>query len=121
MQGGVKIRQTRKVACSTYRGEAIFRLTMSRIADPRTPSASITVECRLFARYAELLGRDQLTLTLPETATVGEAIAALRSQLEQGGLLPAAPLAAVNREHSQLDRRLRDGDELALLPPLAGG
>ncbi|MDH3289966.1 MAG: MoaD/ThiS family protein [Gemmatimonadota bacterium] len=94
---------------------------MSLIADPRTPRASITIECRLFARYAELLGRDQLTLTLPETATVGEAIATLRSRLEQGDLLPAAPLAAVNLEHSQLDRQLRDGDELALLPPLAGG
>ncbi|MDH3458905.1 MAG: MoaD/ThiS family protein, partial [Gemmatimonadota bacterium] len=88
---------------------------MSRIVDSRTPTTSITVKCRLFARYAELLGRDQVTLTLPESATVGDAIATLRSRLEQGDLMPAAPLTAVNLEHSQMDRQLRDGDELALL------
>ncbi len=92
----------------------------SRPAD-RRPAAPITIECRLFARYAELVGRPQVSLTLPPASTVREAIAVLRSGIERGELLPATPLAAVNCEHSPLDRRLRDGDELALLPPLAGG
>lgn len=107
--------------CSPIRGAAIFHGTMPRIADPRSPGASITVECRLFARYADLVGRPHITLRLPVTATVGEAITILRDQIERGDLLPDAPLAAVNCEHSRLDRPLRDGDELALLPPLAGG
>lgn len=93
----------------------------SHLADPRAARASITVECRLFARYAELLGRTQVSLRLPPTATVSDAIAALRTGVEKGDLLPAAPLAAVNCEHSAPDRPLHDGDELALLPPLAGG
>jgi molybdopterin converting factor small subunit len=35
--------------------------------------------------------------------------------------LPANPMTAVNREHVTSDRRLQHGDEVALLPPLAGG
>ncbi|UCF40592.1 MAG: MoaD/ThiS family protein [Gemmatimonadota bacterium] len=84
---------------------------------PRT----ITVECRFFARYAQALGRDALTLELPASATVADAVRELRRALPAAGVLPERPLAAVNREHASLDGRLAHGDELAFLPPLAGG
>jgi molybdopterin converting factor small subunit len=35
--------------------------------------------------------------------------------------LPEEPTVAVNREYSQPDRELHAGDELALIPPVAGG
>ena len=81
----------------------------------------ITVRCRFFARFAEVLGRESHELTLRPPATVGDAVAALRSTLAQGAQLPPSPLTAVNCEHASRDRFLVDGDELALLPPLAGG
>ncbi len=82
---------------------------------------TITVECRFFARYAEVLGRDTLSLDLPEPATVADAVRALRGALPGGDILPEHPLAAVNREHTPPSGRLAHGDELAFLPPLAGG
>jgi len=33
----------------------------------------------------------------------------------------ARPLAAVNLRQVKLDARVKDGDEVALLPPIAGG
>lgn len=81
----------------------------------------MTVHCRFFARYAEVAGREALDLDVPRGATVAQAVDALRVMLRAGAQLPARPLVAVNREHAALDRVLVDGDELALLPPLAGG
>ncbi len=84
-------------------------------------TATITVHCRFFARYADALGRDELELEVPDGATVADAVGQLRAHLPKGDLLPERPLAAVNREHAAPDTRLADGDEMALLPPLAGG
>ena len=35
--------------------------------------------------------------------------------------MPSAPLVAVNEEYARYDRVLVPGDELALIPPVAGG
>lgn len=79
-----------------------------------------TVRVLLFARYAELLGTDALDLPIAPGATVDEVIAALR--LRPGGdRLPPQPLCAVNLRQAQLTDRVKPGDEVALLPPLAGG
>jgi len=83
--------------------------------------AAIRVECRLFARYAEIAGADHATLELPESATVEDALRALRASLPGAAGLPERPLVAVNLAHALPGTRLADGDELALLPPLAGG
>jgi molybdopterin converting factor small subunit len=45
----------------------------------------------------------------------------VREQLPGTRALPERPLAAVNLRHVKLDAPVGDGDEVALLPPLAGG
>ncbi len=87
----------------------------------RDPDGVITVRCRFFAAFAELLGRESFDLELPQPATVADAVRALRVKLDQGERLPANPMAAVNLEHVSAERQLVHGDELAFLPPLAGG
>jgi molybdopterin converting factor small subunit len=83
--------------------------------------AALRVRCRLFARYAEVVGRDEVTLELPPGAVVSDAIATLRRGVRGGDALPERPLVAINLQHVLPGTHLRDGDELALLPPLAGG
>lgn len=80
----------------------------------------VRVQVLLFARFAELLGRTELELILPEPATVRTVLDSLRAS-PGGAQLPPTPMVARNREHAQLDTVLEDGDEVALLPPLAGG
>jgi len=83
--------------------------------------SGVRVRCRLFARYAEVVGREEVVLELPPDAVVADAVAALRASVPGGELLPARPLVAVNLQQVLPGDRLHDGDELALLPPLAGG
>lgn len=79
------------------------------------------MRCRFFGRYAEALGVESLLIELAEGALVGDAVEEVRRRLSNGRMLPATPLAAVNLKHVPLDAPLADGDEMALLPPLAGG
>jgi len=92
-----------------------------RVASPPIARPTIRVAIKLFAQYAELVGLPQLDLDLPQGATVADAIAALRARVPAAAQLPERPLAARNLTHVLPTQRLADGDELALLPPLAGG
>jgi molybdopterin synthase sulfur carrier subunit len=81
---------------------------------------TVTVRVLLFASYAEALGQPSLTLSVPAPATVAGVIQVLRRQ-PGGERLPERPLAAVNLEQARLDSPVKPGDEVAVLPPLAGG
>ena len=83
--------------------------------------ADISIHCRFFARYAEVLERDRLELTVAAGTTVAQAILIVRERLAAARHMPEHPMAAVNRAHVPGRHVLADGDELALLPPLAGG
>jgi molybdopterin converting factor small subunit len=82
--------------------------------------ANVTV--RFFARYAELAGCESAAVRVSgNSATVGDVIARIREVFPGTRGLPARPLAALNQRQVHLDARVSDGDEVALLPPLAGG
>jgi molybdopterin converting factor subunit 1 len=80
----------------------------------------MTVTALLFASYAEAFGSDRVELSLDAGTTVREAVDTLRA-LPGGAELPASPLVAVNLEYAAADHRLMSGDELAIIPPVAGG
>ena len=79
------------------------------------------VRLKFFARYAELVGADERELSLTLPATVGDVVRRARDEIPGASAIPERPLAALNLRHVQLDAQVRDGDEVALLPPLAGG
>ncbi len=74
------------------------------------------VTVRLFAVLRERAGSPELTLDLPDGASVGDALEQL------SGLAGDVPLVmAVNREYASEEQLLDAGDELALIPPVSGG
>ncbi|HEY6108042.1 MAG TPA: MoaD/ThiS family protein [Gemmatimonadales bacterium] len=79
------------------------------------------IRLKFFARYAELVGREDIELPLPAPATVAEVVRQVRAGVPGAAQLPERPLTAVNLRHVRLDATVRDGDEVAFLPPLAGG
>lgn len=81
---------------------------------------AVSIRVLLFARYAELLGTDSVSLTLAAPASMADAVAAVRA-LPGGEQLPPRLLCAVNMTHAPLETILAPGDSVALLPPLAGG
>jgi MoaE-MoaD fusion protein len=72
------------------------------------------VTVRLFAGLRERAGWSRRELEGVER--VGDVWPALALGEEPGGLL-----YAVNREYAEPGRELRDGDEVALIPPVSGG
>jgi molybdopterin synthase catalytic subunit/molybdopterin converting factor small subunit len=73
----------------------------------------VRVVVRLFAGLRERAGWSRREL---DAARVGDVWALLDLGEEPVGLL-----YAVNREYASRDRELRDGDEVALIPPVSGG
>ena len=67
-----------------------------------------------FARYRDLLGFDRLEL--PPAPTVEALLSDTRFSK-----LPKDALLAVNHEFAGRAAALKDGDEVALLPPVSGG
>ena len=74
-----------------------------------------------FAAYRDAVGTPALELELPEGATVGDLLVDLRGRGAPFDRLPEAPAVAVNRTLVRGDAALAHGDEIAFLPPVAGG
>ncbi|MEO8478600.1 MAG: MoaD/ThiS family protein [Gemmatimonadota bacterium] len=74
---------------------------------------------RTFARYAELLG-DPIELDVQLPISLPSLHAALK-RLPRGDLLPAKLLIAIDQRLAQPDRMIIGTEEVAILPPLAGG
>ncbi|MES2180238.1 MAG: molybdopterin converting factor subunit 1 [Gemmatimonadota bacterium] len=80
----------------------------------------MSVTVLLFASYADALGTSSLSIDLPEQATVADVLASIHG-LPGAARLPATPLVAVNQKYAKGSTRVRAGDEVALIPPVAGG
>ncbi len=78
------------------------------------------VRLLLFAMYAEALGAHEMPLELPAGATAADALAAVRRR-PGAESLPPKPLIAVNQRYAKSETELHEGDEVALIPPVAGG
>lgn len=73
----------------------------------------------LFASWAEALGASSVVLTVPARATVADVLAAAQERAA-GRSLPR-PMVAVNHKYARAETLVRQGDEIALIPPVAGG
>lgn len=90
-------------------------------ADAAASIPVMRVRLLLFALYRDLTGVEELEIDVAGGSNAGAALAALRAEDARFSVLPDRPVIAINREYALLDAALHDGDELALLPPVAGG
>lgn len=74
-----------------------------------------------FASFREAVGKDEESRSLREGARVQDLWAELARAVPLFARFPAIPPAAVNREYAAPDTELAEGDEVAFLPPVAGG
>lgn len=79
-----------------------------------------TVTVQLFASYADLLGAPTVELPVTPGTTVKDLLNSLRS-LPGASSLPPAPRVAINRSFATSDQLIAPSDEIALIPPVAGG
>ena len=80
----------------------------------------MTVRVLLFASYADALGASEVALEMPSGALVRDVLARVKS-LASGKRIPDKPLVAVNQRYAREDQAVSASDEVAIIPPVAGG
>ncbi len=78
------------------------------------------VDVLLFASYADAAGATSVRVSVANDARVSDVVQAVRTAVP-AVRLPARPLVAVNHRYAGADVRVAPADEVALIPPVAGG
>ncbi len=79
------------------------------------------VKLLFFGRLRDLMTRSSDTIALPEGADLSQLLALLtRDKPAISALIPSLAIS-INEEYATRDMKLRDQDEVALLPPVSGG
>jgi molybdopterin converting factor subunit 1 len=81
----------------------------------------ISVRVRFFAGHRDIVGRTELDITQEEGATVGALWEQLTAAYPRLAGYTGRLLYAVNQEFAGPATELRDGDEVAFIPPVSGG
>jgi molybdopterin converting factor subunit 1 len=74
-----------------------------------------------FAAVRDIVGKAELVLSLADGTRAGDVWQSMRRDYRALAAYEQPPLVAVNEAYATPDTVLRDGDELAFIPPVAGG
>ena len=79
------------------------------------------VRLLFFAVLRDIAGSDERELRIDEGTTAREVWESLRQSYAKLADYTQPPMIAINESYAAPDAVLRDGDELAFIPPVAGG
>ena len=79
------------------------------------------VTVRLFARLRDIAGASELEREVAPGTTIGAVWRMLAGEHPQLVEYERSISSAVNADYARMDHPLRDGDEVAFLPPVSGG
>jgi MoaE-MoaD fusion protein len=79
------------------------------------------VRVRYLGMLKEIAGREGESVEVDDRTHLGDLYAALQQRVPQLQQFRHAIALAVNYEYSNSETQLRDGDEVALIPPVSGG
>lgn len=83
-------------------------------------ATDMSISVLLFASYAEALGARRLDVPVAAPCSAADLVAALRT-LPGGDRLPPRPLIAINQRWVKGEAMIQPHDEVAVIPPVAGG
>ena len=79
------------------------------------------IKVLLFASLADIVGSRKLTLDVGDDTALGEILEQLESSYPGLKDYRSLLLTAVNEEYADRSHTVRDGDEIAIFPPVSGG
>src|SRR5215470_1879962 len=79
------------------------------------------VRVLFFGMLKDLVERGHEDLNLPETATLKDVLSHYGGRFPRLNAMCSSIAMSINQEYAGSDSRLKDGDEVALLPPVSGG
>jgi molybdopterin converting factor subunit 1 len=81
----------------------------------------VRVTVRLFARLRDIAGAAELARDVGPGATIGSVWRDLTREFPELAHYERSISTAVNADYARMDQAVRDGDEVAFLPPVSGG
>ncbi len=81
----------------------------------------INVKVRLFAALKELIGKNQIDLSVPENSSVKDVVKTLGASYPEVKNILSISKFAVNMEYQDIEKRLSNGDEVTIIMPVSGG
>jgi molybdopterin converting factor subunit 1 len=81
----------------------------------------VLIRALFFASFRDIAGAQEIAVDLPDGSSVVDLVSRLRGRGATWESLPREPAVAVNRTYAPLRTKLRDGDEVAFIPPVSGG
>ena len=93
---------------------------MARYGGSGRVTERFEVSVRLFGKHRELAGESVVSVELAAGATVADLRRALAGHTSLGGSLEGAAVA-LNRRYQPDESPVTEGDEVAVIPPVAGG
>jgi len=81
----------------------------------------VKVRLLYFAVLRDITGKSEAEVSLREGARAGDVWQSMRRDYRQLAGYEQPPMIAINETYATPDTLLHDGDELAFIPPVAGG
>jgi molybdopterin converting factor subunit 1 len=81
----------------------------------------VRVTVRLFARLRDIAGAAELSRDVDADATIGSVWRQIADEYPALGPYERSMSSAVNADYAPMNTPLREGDEVAFLPPVSGG
>jgi len=81
----------------------------------------VRVRLLYFAVLRDIAGKAGEEIDLPEGTRASDIWNRLRSKHRELAAYERPPMTAINENYAPADQLLRDGDEVAFIPPVAGG
>jgi len=81
----------------------------------------VRVTVRLFARLRDIAGAGELVIDVAPGATVATVWRQLATDFPGLSAYERSVSSAVNADYTRMNGVVRDGDEVAFLPPVSGG
>jgi molybdopterin converting factor subunit 1 len=79
------------------------------------------VKLLYFAVLRDIVGKSESDVEVPDGTRPADLWQRLRAEHRQLAAYAQPPMTAVNESYVRPDSVLRDGDEVAFIPPVAGG
>ena len=76
---------------------------------------------KYFALFRDITGTDQDTVVIAEGVSVSELLETIRTKYPDMEKTKRDVLVSVNRNFATHEVKLKDGDEVAIFPPVSGG
>lgn len=76
---------------------------------------------KFFASHRDAVGKEKIILDLEQGASIAQLLEILLEKYPALKKLKDYTLISLNQNYSDLNQRLKEGDEVALFPPVSGG